>query len=227
MDKIKDKEKFKEKTRTSDNKVKTKKTVKKKKTLEKIKEERKQVKEKLLKEAEAEERRKFPTRSKVQLSVPVIKSYNRKDAFKNEFCEQLINHMSQGYTFDQFCVDLRVTPCTLYIWKKKYPEFENAYHIGKQSQRKFYLSLLIKSATTKEMNSAVTIFLAKNRLNMTDKSETISSINQNSEGLVVTTQIGNDGQIVKRQLTMEEEKELVKKVLNTNIVIDAYKKEEN
>lgn len=47
--------------------------------------------------------------------------------FKDEYCEELIEHMSQGADFKSFAGKVGVTEPTLHAWKKSEPEFATAY----------------------------------------------------------------------------------------------------
>lgn len=47
------------------------------------------------------------------------------------FCEMLISHMAEGYSFKSFGGVIDVTEETLHQWKKEKPEFSESYRRGK------------------------------------------------------------------------------------------------
>lgn len=50
----------------------------------------------------------------------------RPTAYKPEYCEMLLQHCEEGYTFEAFAGRLRVCTQTLYNWEKEHPEFLEA-----------------------------------------------------------------------------------------------------
>ena len=47
----------------------------------------------------------------------------RPTEYKEEFCQMLIDHMSEGYSFESFGGIVGVSERVLYDWEKKFPEF--------------------------------------------------------------------------------------------------------
>lgn len=56
----------------------------------------------------------------------------RPTEYKEEFCEMLIEHMSEGYSFESFGGVIGVSERVLYDWEKKFPEFLHSKEIGTQ-----------------------------------------------------------------------------------------------
>lgn len=54
----------------------------------------------------------------------------RPSEYKPEYCEMLINHAEQGYSFESFAGRIGVTPQTIYNWEKAHPEFFEAKTIA-------------------------------------------------------------------------------------------------
>lgn len=54
--------------------------------------------------------------------------YNCK--YKKEYCDQLIKHMADGFSFHSFGGKLLVGPRTLFDWLDRYPEFLEAKQVG-------------------------------------------------------------------------------------------------
>jgi hypothetical protein len=61
----------------------------------------------------------------------------RKTKYKKEYCKELIDHMSNGFSLTSFCAVINVHRSSVYDWIAKYPEFKEARDIG------FSKSLLI------------------------------------------------------------------------------------
>lgn len=95
--------------------------------------------------------------------------------YKEELCEELVDHMKEGFSFESFGAVANVDRATLFRWKNKHDEFKEAYELG------FVHSLFNWEKVGKEglymggkdnpFNSAVWIFNMKNRFNWTDKKE--------------------------------------------------------
>ena len=56
----------------------------------------------------------------------------RPEEYKPEYCELLIQHSEEGFSFESFAGRIGVTPKTIYNWEQKYPEFLQAKTIAKQ-----------------------------------------------------------------------------------------------
>lgn len=69
--------------------------------------------------------------------------------YKPEYCDMLIDHMSEGYSFDSFVAISRVGLKTMYNWCKEYPEFAEAHQIGQGMALK-YFETAIKAASMSE-----------------------------------------------------------------------------
>ena len=65
----------------------------------------------------------------------------RPTKYRKEFCEQLINYMRQGGSFEAFCAIADCDPRKLYDWVKKYPEFRQAKDQGEKMALRFWEEL--------------------------------------------------------------------------------------
>ena len=93
--------------------------------------------------------------------------------YKEEYCQQLIDHMSQGKSFQSFGAKVRAGRTTLYDWTNKFPEFKEAREIGQAAALDFFETRLIlkASGTTKKteginikaIDTGATIFPLKTR----------------------------------------------------------------
>lgn len=91
--------------------------------------------------------------------------------YKKEYCQLLIDHMSQGYSFGSFGGDIGVTRKTLYNWLKEFDEFREAKEIGYKKALKMFESRLLakvsgqklKNVDPKLIDTACLIFGLKTR----------------------------------------------------------------
>ena len=50
--------------------------------------------------------------------------------FQDEYCDMLIEHMADGFSFESFGKKIRTGARTLYYWVENYPDFADAKEIG-------------------------------------------------------------------------------------------------
>lgn len=74
----------------------------------------------------------------------------RPTKYDPKYCEMLIEHMSEGLSFDSFAGVLGVTRATIYNWANDYPEFLDAKSIGRQKGMLFDEKLLTKGTQGKQ-----------------------------------------------------------------------------
>lgn len=90
------------------------------------------------------------------------------------YCQQLIDHMGRGYSFESFAGVICVAISTIYQWVKKYPDFSNARKKGEAACRVFWekkgIDYLFHSRGG-VFNSTVWIFNMKNRFHWRDQPE--------------------------------------------------------
>lgn len=56
----------------------------------------------------------------------------RPTDYKPEYCQMLIEHMEEGYSYESFGGVIGVAEKTLYNWEKHHPEFLHSKEIGVQ-----------------------------------------------------------------------------------------------
>ena len=93
--------------------------------------------------------------------------------YKKEYCEKLIEHMSQGFSLSTFGGTVGVTRQTIYDWIERYPEFKEAKDIAFAKSQEFFEKRLIAKASgaeiktkgfnKKEIDTACLIFALKTR----------------------------------------------------------------
>jgi hypothetical protein len=123
---------------------------------------------------------KKPTTKKTSKSVETVKPkpigyiFGRPTDYEPRFCEMLIKHMAEGYSFESFAAEVMSTKKTLYSWAERHPDFLNSKEIGTDLSRKYWEKLgknHILNVTmggdekvkSKSLNSSVWIFNMKNR----------------------------------------------------------------
>lgn len=89
-----------------------------------------------------------------------------------KYCEMLIEHMGEGYSFDSFAGGIGVSIKTLYNWKDLHDKFLHAQREGQSKSLKKFEEIAMGQMSGKIQGSAaVLIFWMKNRFNWTDKKE--------------------------------------------------------
>lgn len=61
-----------------------------------------------------------------------MNTVGRPTKYKPEYCQMLIDHMSEGYSFESFGGIIEVDETTLYEWVKVHQEFSHSKSIGTQ-----------------------------------------------------------------------------------------------
>lgn len=98
--------------------------------------------------------------------------------YKPEYCEKLIDHMKQGYSFETFGPHVDVCKTTLYNWVEKYPEFKKAKDKAFQLAKEYFESHLLKKVEGKSKgDTTAMIFALKTRFHETYGEKKEVSIN--------------------------------------------------
>ena len=90
--------------------------------------------------------------------------------YKKEYCKLLIDHMSQGYSFESFAGLIRVNQDTIHEWCKHHREFSEAKAAGVAASRLVWEKIFMAGTTgkLKGFNAAACIFNFKNRFGWRD-----------------------------------------------------------
>jgi hypothetical protein len=94
-----------------------------------------------------------------------------------KYCDELIEHMREGYSFSSFGANCNCTVQTLKYWCEKYPEFAHAKAIGEVHNLKHWEKL-----SHSKMDTGKWIFNMKNRFGWMDKREVTQNVNARLEG---------------------------------------------
>lgn len=95
----------------------------------------------------------------------------RPSTYKEEYCDLLVKHMAEGYSFESFGAITHTSKETLYTWTEKHEEFLDAKKEAEAKCRMFWENLGIKhvlnisepKGTSYSLNSSVWIFNMRNR----------------------------------------------------------------
>ena len=97
----------------------------------------------------------------------------RPTAFKEEYCEMLIDHMSQMLSYESFAGVIGVCRATIYHWEKIHPQFSDAKKRGHAQLLLSMEKLGLQGITgdLKGFNASTYIFTMKNKCAWVDKAE--------------------------------------------------------
>lgn len=92
----------------------------------------------------------------------------RPSKFESKFCDQLVKHCSQGYSFESFAHKIGVSERTLRNWKDNYSVFADAYDQAKSAALHFYEKLLVQTLNGRrkkqsKQTASLLIFTLKTR----------------------------------------------------------------
>lgn len=121
----------------------------------------------------------------------------RPTKYKKEYCQQLIEHMGQGLSFESFAGTISVTDRVLYNWLDKHPDFLQAQKIGKHKCMIFWEKIGVAGAAGKiqNFNAATWIFNMKNRFGW------VNELQINKKETNVNVQITGKLDDIKHKLT--------------------------
>jgi len=99
--------------------------------------------------------------------------FGRPTKYKKEFCQQLIDHMASGLSFEAFAGVAMVCEATLSVWAADHPDFLDAKRLGFGMSRFFWENLGREASRGKVKGfvPAVYIFTMKNRFHWSDRSD--------------------------------------------------------
>ncbi len=97
----------------------------------------------------------------------------RPTDYREDYCDKLIEFMSDGRSITAFAADLCVTRGTLYKWAQEHEMFSDAIKIGKLKSQAWWESLHRESANgDKDKNISAIIFCLKTRFHYTEPEPT-------------------------------------------------------
>lgn len=105
--------------------------------------------------------------------MATISKRGRPTKFKEEYCEMLVDHMSQGLSFETFGAVVGIYKEALYNWVYKNENFANAKREGSLKSQLFWEKIGIDGTMGKINNfsTGTWIFNMKNRFGWSDKQD--------------------------------------------------------
>lgn len=89
--------------------------------------------------------------------------FGRPTKYKKEYCQMLIDHMAQGYSFKSFAGIITTDEATIARWVLEFPDFCAAKMIGKAKERVIWEKLHLKCCATGEGSMSGIIWAQKNK----------------------------------------------------------------
>jgi hypothetical protein len=101
------------------------------------------------------------------------RAIGRPTKYKKEYCEQLVNHMAKGFSFESFAGSIGVNRDSLYEWCKVYPDFSDSKKCGLDKSLLFWEQIGMDGLMGKieNFNASTFIFSMKNKHFWTDRKE--------------------------------------------------------
>ena len=109
----------------------------------------------------------------------------RPTKYKPEYCQKLIDHMAEGYSFESFAATIDTHRDTLYAWEHKHSEFSDAKKSG-QAKSLLWYEKIGNAATRGEVpnfNATAWVFSLKNKHQYRDK--TPDEIKEEARPLII------------------------------------------
>lgn len=67
--------------------------------------------------------------------------FGRPTKYKKEYCDMLVEHLSNGLSYEAFAGLIRVSKDTLYEWEKEHKDFSDAKEVGTSAGQLFWEKL--------------------------------------------------------------------------------------
>ena len=71
----------------------------------------------------------------------------RPTKYKKRYCEDVIEHMKNGASFNSFAAKIEVDDSQIRRWKQRYPEFHTACKIAEKKSQEWWENFAMQSAT--------------------------------------------------------------------------------
>lgn len=86
--------------------------------------------------------------------MPVKQLTRGTSKYKDFYCDELIEHMSKGLSFETFANTIPISPRILREWRKEHPEFQEAYRIGHTKRLEMFEKLGLQMIAGKSKGNA-------------------------------------------------------------------------
>jgi hypothetical protein len=95
----------------------------------------------------------------------------RPTNYKPEYCQMLIDHMKEGGSIEEFCLEIDVCKQTIYNWTEQYPEFLDSKKRGESFSEGWWRKSGRKNLQNRDFNYTGWYMNMKNRFGWSDKTE--------------------------------------------------------
>lgn len=112
----------------------------------------------------------------------------RPTKYKPEYCQEIIDFMSKGYSATAFAAKIGVHIDTIQEWKNTHAEFSAAYKKAHAAAQFFWENKGLENLITdgkEKFNAAVWIFWMKARFGWRDRDEISFTKDDDNEGLII------------------------------------------
>lgn len=86
----------------------------------------------------------------------------RPSDYKPEYCDMVIEHMSEGASLTSFAASIRCARSTINVWMEAHPEFSESVKIAKACCAQWWEQVGRKNAVEGSGNATLVIFGLKN-----------------------------------------------------------------
>lgn len=98
----------------------------------------------------------------------------RPTKYRPEYCDDIIDYMSQGFSKEAYAGKIRVSKHRIYDWMKKYKAFRHAVKQGEVGCQQHWEEIGHDMALAGQGNAAIWIFNMKNRFGWRDRKDVTS-----------------------------------------------------
>lgn len=95
----------------------------------------------------------------------------RPSKYKPEYCEQVIELMSEGCSIEEVAFELKIRKQTLYNWTEQYPEFLDAIEIGRELSLGWWMKEGRNGIKEKVFQTGLYVIQMANRFGWSSKTE--------------------------------------------------------
>lgn len=129
----------------------------------------------------------------------------RPSRFKKEYCQELVKHMTQGYSIESFGAVANCGKTTIYRWLEEHEEFRNAYEEGRAKGMLFWEKLGVHGSVGKlpGFKDRAWIFNMKNRFGWREKLEHSGEIKRSTKGDVFA-KLADDPDMMNKAMEVAE-----------------------
>lgn len=86
----------------------------------------------------------------------------RPTDYRPEYCQLVVEHMSQGASLTSFAAEVGVSRATINVWMQAHPEFLEAANAGKAKCAQWWERVARNNAESGQGNATLTVFGLKN-----------------------------------------------------------------